>query len=82
VCVDSGIHSTIHGQIRPGNVRGLRTGDERDHRGDLLSAAVAVKCSGGLLRHRPIASSGIQIRIDRTRLDVVDRNATAPFVAA
>jgi hypothetical protein len=29
VCVGSGIHSAINGKIRPGNVRGLRTGDER-----------------------------------------------------
>ena len=28
-CVGSGIHSAIHGKIRAGNVRGLRTGDER-----------------------------------------------------
>jgi hypothetical protein len=26
------------------------------------------------LRHRPIARGGIQIRVDRTRLNVVDRD--------
>ena len=40
--------------------------------------AVAVECGGGLLRHRPIARGGIQIRVDRTRLNVVDRDAPAP----
>src|ERR1700752_3774318 len=36
-----GIHSTIHGEIRPRNVRGLRTGDERYHCGDRLNMPVA-----------------------------------------
>ncbi len=78
VCVGSGIHSAIHGKIRPGNVRGLRTGDKRHHRSDLINAPVAVECCGGLLRYRPIARGGIQIRVDRTRLHVVDRDAPAP----
>src|ERR1700686_584109 len=30
----SGIHSAIHGKIRPGDVRGLWTGDEGHHRSD------------------------------------------------
>jgi hypothetical protein len=33
--VGSGTHSAIHGKTRPGNVRGLRTGDKRHQRGDL-----------------------------------------------
>ena len=73
-----GVHSAIHGKIRPGNVRGLWTGDKRYHCGDLLNAPVAVECCGCLLRPRPIARGGIQIRVDRTRLDVVDSNAPAP----
>src|SRR5207253_8487998 len=32
----------------------------------------------GLLRYRPIAGGGIQFRVDRTRLNVVDRDALAP----
>ena len=39
---------------------------------------VAVECGGGLLRHRPIARGGIQFRVDRARLHVVDRDAPAP----
>src|SRR6266850_2703963 len=74
----SGIHSAIHGKIRPGHVRRLRTGDERHHRSDFIDAPVAVECRGGLLRYRPLARGGIQIRIDRTRLYVVDRDAPAP----
>src|ERR1700751_1378394 len=78
VCVGSGIHSAIHGEIRPGNVRGLRTGDKRHQRGDLIDAAKAVECCGGLLRYRPIARGGIQIGVDRTRLHVVDGNPPGP----
>src|SRR5712671_1896667 len=63
-CVGSGNHSAIHRKIRPGNVRGLRTGDKRHQRSDLINAPVAVECRGGLLRYRPIASSGIQLRVD------------------
>src|SRR2546426_7331103 len=74
----SGIHSAIHGKIRPGNVRGLRTGYKRHQRSDLINVSVAVECCGGLLRYRPIARGGIQIRIDRTRLDVVDRDTPTP----
>jgi hypothetical protein len=32
----SGIHPAINSEIRAGNVRGLRTGDERHQRGDLI----------------------------------------------
>src|SRR6266540_5725205 len=77
-----GIHSAIHGKIRPGNVRGLRAGNERYHRGDLINTPVAVERCGGLLRHRPIARRGIQIRVDRTRLNIVDRDAPAPDLSS
>ena len=60
----SGIHSAIHGKIRPGNVRGLRTGDKRHQRGNLFNMPIAVERCGGLLRHRPLARRGIQIRVD------------------
>ena len=66
--IASGIHSAINGKIRPGNVGGLRTGDERHQRGDLFNMPIAVERCGGLLRYRPIARRGIQIRVDRTRL--------------
>src|SRR6202521_275001 len=78
----SGIHPTINGKIRPGNVRGLRTGDERHRGGDLVNTPIAVERRGGLLRHCPIARRGIQIRVDRTRLDVVDRDASAPDLSS
>jgi len=32
---------------------------KRHERGDLIDVPVAVECSGGLLRYRPIARSGI-----------------------
>ena len=68
VCIGSGIRPAINGEIRPGNVRGLRTGDERHQRGDLINMPIAIKRCGGLLRHRSIALRGIQIqiRVDRT----------------
>src|SRR2546425_11934032 len=74
----SGVHSAIDRKIRPGNVGGLRTRDERHHRCDLINMPIAVECRGGLLRHRPIARRGIQVRIDRTRLDVVDCDTPTP----
>src|SRR5437867_10370775 len=77
VCVGSGIHPAINGEIRAGNVRGLRTGDERHQRGDLINMPIAVERCGGLLRHRPIARRWIQIRVDRTWLDVIDGDTSA-----
>src|ERR1700730_4703898 len=76
--LDSCIRSAIHGKVRAGNVRGLRTGNKSYQSGDLLNASVAVECCGGLLRYRPIARGGIQIRVDRTRLHVVDGDASGP----
>src|SRR5438093_11682549 len=77
VDVGSGIHPAINGEIRAGNVRGLLTGDESHQRGDLINAPIAVERCGGLLRHRPLARRGIQIRVDRTWLDVIDRDTPA-----
>src|SRR5258707_459301 len=74
----SGVHSAVDRKIRPRNVRGLRTGDERHHRCDLINMPIAVECRGGLLRHRPISRSGIQIRVDRTWLYVVDLDTPTP----
>ena len=44
--IGSGIHPAINGEIRAGNVRGLRTGDERHQGGDLINMAVAVERCG------------------------------------
>src|SRR6266436_5749238 len=74
---DLGIHSAIYGKICPGDVGRFRTGDKRHQCSDLINATEAVECGGGLLRHRPLARGGIQLRVDRTRLNVVDRNAPA-----
>src|ERR1700687_2895931 len=76
--VISCIHSAIHGKIRSRDVGGFRTGDKRRHCGDLLNMPIAVERGGCLLRYRPITRGGIQIRVDRTRLDVVDRDAPFP----
>src|SRR5258708_30876059 len=73
-----GVHSAINSQVSSGDVRRFRTGDEHHHRGDLLNASIAVERRGGLLRYRPITRGRIQIRVDRTRLHVVDRDAPTP----
>src|SRR5690242_10024838 len=75
---DSGVHSAIHGKIRPSDVGRLRTGDKGDHGSDLINVSVAVECGGGLLWHCPLAGRRIQLRVDRTRLHVVDGDAPAP----
>jgi hypothetical protein len=74
----SGVGPAIHRQIRTRDVRGLGTGNKRNQRGDLINMPLAVERCDGLLRHCPIARGRIQIRVDRTRLDIVDRNAAAP----
>src|SRR6202040_631545 len=43
-CVGSGNHSAIHVKIRPGYVRGLRPGDKRYQRSDLINVPVPVEC--------------------------------------
>src|SRR6202035_752099 len=75
---DSGVHSAIHGKIRPSDVGRLRTGDKRDHGSDLINVPVAVERSGGLLWHCPFARGGIPLRVDWTGLNVIDRNAATP----
>jgi len=76
-CVGSGIHSAVDGKVRPGYVRGLRTGDKRDQRGDLTHVPIAAKRCECFLWYRPLARGGIRIRIDRARLHVVDCDAPA-----
>src|ERR1700686_3296933 len=65
-CVGSGNHSAIHVKIRPGYVRGLRPGDKRYQRSDLINVPVPVECCEGPLRYRPIAIGGIRIRVNWT----------------
>src|ERR1700730_1068253 len=76
-CVGSGNHSAIHVKIGPGYVRGLRTGDKCHQRGDLINVPIAAERCEGFLWYRPLARGGIRIRIDRTRLHVVDGDAPA-----
>ena len=78
---DSGIHSPVNGKIRPGNVGGLRTGYKRNQCSDLINLTVTVERGDGLLRHCPLACGRIQIRVDWTRLHVVDRDAPAPYLS-
>src|SRR5260370_9084603 len=71
VCgVSSGIHSAIYGKIRSRDVGGFRTLDKRRHCGDLLNIPIAFDLGGGLLRHRPIPRSGIQLRFPWTPMAV------------
>src|SRR5260221_8401539 len=73
----SGNHSAIPVKVRPGYVRGLRTGDKRYQRGDLINVSIAAERCEGFLWSRPLACGGIRIRIDRTRLHVVDCDSPA-----
>src|SRR5258708_32300332 len=72
------MQSAIDGEISAGNVRRLRSGDKRHRRGDLVRTPVTIKRCGGLLRHRPITRGGIQLRVDRTGLHIVDPDVPAP----
>src|SRR5258705_2783578 len=80
-CVGSGNHSAIHRKIRPGNVRGLRTGDKRHQRSDLINAPVTVECCECLLRYRPFARGGVCIRVNPTPLGIVDCDAPASHLS-
>jgi len=75
--VDSGVGSAIDSQIRTGNIRGLRTGYERNQRGDFVHGAIAVERSVRLLWRCPITRGGIEIGVDRSRLNIIDRDAAA-----
>ena len=55
----SGVRATVHRQVCAGNVRGLRTGNERHQRSDLIHMPIAVERRNGLLRRRPIARGRI-----------------------
>src|SRR3981189_1789688 len=77
-CLGSGNHSAIHVKVRPGYVRGLRTGDKRYQRGDLINVSIAAERCEGFLWYRPLACGGIRIRIDLATLGVADGGAPAP----
>src|SRR5260370_2716290 len=64
----SGNHSAIHVKVRPCYVRGLRTGDKRDQRGDLINVPIAAERCEGLLWYRPLARVAIRIPIGLTPL--------------
>ena len=70
-----GVGAAVNGQVRAGDVGGLRPGDEGDERGDLVNMPVTLERGVGDLRRGPIARGGIQIGIDGARLDIVDRDA-------
>src|SRR6202023_836572 len=74
-CVGSGNHSSIHVKIRPGYVRGLRPGDKRYQRSDLINVPVPVECCEGPLRYRPIAIGGCCTPVKRTRSGFFDCDA-------
>src|SRR6267142_5496986 len=92
----SGVHAAIDCQVRAGDVRRIRTGDERHHRGDIVHMAIAVECSRGLLRIAQSPAAGfksVSMGPGCTLLTVMPRLPTsldnpfvkifmAPFVAA
>src|SRR5271154_3931074 len=70
----SGVGATVHGEVRASDVGRIGASHEGDQRGDFGYRSEAGERSIGLLRHRPIACSGIQIRVNRSGLDIVDRD--------
>jgi hypothetical protein len=70
------VRATVCSQIRAGDVRRLRASHERDQCDDFVNRSVAVERCVGLLGCRPIARRRIQIRVDRTGLDIVDRDGS------
>src|SRR5258708_10603792 len=61
----SGNHSAILVKVCPGYVRGLRTGDKRDQRGDLIDVPIAAERCEGLLWYLLLARGGILVRVLR-----------------
>ena len=68
----------VNGEICTGDVCRLGTGDKCDQGSDLINSSVTVKRCDCLLRCCLIARSRIEVCIDRTRLHVVHRDASAP----
>src|ERR1700677_1030864 len=79
--VGSGVGSTVDGEIGPGDVGRLGTGDEGYQCGNLVCCAVAFERCDGYLGGCPIACGGIEVRVDGARLYVVDRDAAATDVS-
>src|SRR5271170_4742448 len=77
----SGVGATVHGEVRASDVGRIGTGHEGYQRGDFVNCSEAGERCISLLRHGPIACSRIQIRINRTGLDIVDRDAAASHLS-
>jgi hypothetical protein len=60
------VGAAVDSEVRAGDVRPLRTSHERDQRSNLVNMPVAVERCGGLLEYRPIACSGVQVRVNQT----------------
>src|ERR1700761_886507 len=76
----SSVGSAVDGQARPGDVGGLGAGYKGYKSGYLVHSSIAVERRIGFLWRCPSARSGIEIGVDRTGLNIVDRNtAVAHF---
>jgi hypothetical protein len=72
------IRATVNGQVRACYVGRFRASDECDHRGDLFDVTIPIERRVGCLGRRPITCGRVQIRVDRARLNIVDRDAPTP----
>src|SRR5215472_14589142 len=70
VAAVSGVGAAVDSQVCTGDVRCFRTGHEGDQRGNIVNVAVAAESRICYLGCRPLAGGGIQIRVDRARLNV------------
>src|SRR6202034_1248974 len=74
-CRAARVCAAVDGQVCARDVRSLRAGDEGNQCGYFVHGSVTVERGVGYLRRRPITCSGVQVRIDRAGLNIVDRDA-------
>lgn len=78
---ESGGKAAIDAQARAGNIGGFRSGEVRNHGGDLVGTAVALHGDHAFQLRSEWAVGRIHVGVHRTRLDVIDRDAARAEIA-
>src|SRR5438034_2553508 len=73
--------ASIGEQARAGDVAGFGTRQVGDKAGDLIGIAIALKRCDGNKRLGEVAVGWIRVGINRTRLNIVNRDSTRPEVS-
>src|SRR5690625_4306856 len=76
-----GAVSAVDSQDGPGDIGGVRAGEEDDAGSDLLRPAVSAQSRGGKEQRGGFAVGGIHIGVDESRLNDVDRDAAVSEIA-